>query len=113
MRKSSIQIDVTLDAQNIPEEITWQASDNPGVTEKTKCFALSFWEPESSAIMRIDLWTKDMLVGEMKRFFLQSVAGMNDTLRNATNDDDWYMEMENTIQKLAKKLQTEEQEGKL
>jgi gliding motility-associated protein GldC len=108
MRKSSIQIDVVLDQQNIPEEITWHASDNPGQVEKTKSFALSFWDAESSAIMRIDLWTKDMLVGEMKRFFLQSLGGMNETLQSATNDQEWYDEVEKTIQKLALKLQEQE-----
>ena len=111
MRKSSIQIDVLLDQQNIPEEITWQASDNAGQIEKTKSFALSFWDAESSAIMRIDLWTKDMLVGEMKRFFLQSLGGMNETLLSATNDKEWYDEVENSIQKLAVMLQKEEATG--
>jgi gliding motility-associated protein GldC len=111
MRKSSIQIDVLLDQQNIPEEITWQATDNPGQIEKTKSFALSFWDAESSAIMRIDLWTKDMLVGEMKRFFIQSLGGMNETLLSATNDQEWFDEVEGTIQKLVKMLQAEESTG--
>jgi gliding motility-associated protein GldC len=111
MRKSTISIDVSLDTQNIPEEISWHATDNPGVVEKTKSFALSFWDAESSAIMRIDLWTKDMLVGEMKRFFLQSLGGMNETLKSATNDQDWFDEVEKTIQLLAEKLRKEEMEG--
>lgn len=110
MRTSSIKIDVSLDQQNIPEAIQWSASDNPGVVEKTKSFALSFWDAESSAIMRIDLWTKDMLVGEMKRFFLQSIGGMNETLRSATNDDAWFQEVEDTLQKLAERLRKEEEE---
>ena len=112
MRQSSIQIDVELDQQNIPEAIHWSASDNQGVIEKTKAFALSFWDAESSAIMRIDLWTKDMLVGEMKRFFLQSLGGMNETLQSATNDNEWFDEVEATIKKLAERLQKEEAEGK-
>jgi len=111
MRKSSIHIDVLLDQQNIPEEITWHASDNPGQVEKTKSFALSFWDEESSAIMRIDLWTKGMLVGEMKRFFLQSLGGMNETLLSATNDQEWHDEVERSIQKLAVMLQKEEGSG--
>ncbi len=111
MRKSSIHIEVSLDQQNIPEQIQWHVSDNPGQLETTKSFALSFWDTESSAIMRIDLWTKDMLVGEMKRFFLQTLGGMNDTLRSATNDDSWYEEVEGTLQKLAKMLQEEESKG--
>jgi|GEM_PF-132818 len=111
MRKSSIHIEVSLDQQNIPEQIQWHVSDNPGQLENTKSFALSFWDAESSAIMRIDLWTKDMLVGEMKRFFLQTLGGMNDTLRSATNDQNWYEEVEATLQKLAGMLQEEESKG--
>ena len=111
MRKSSIHIEVSLDQQNIPEQIQWHVSDNPGQLENTKSFALSFWDAESSAIMRIDLWTKDILVGEMKRFFLQSLGGMNDTLRSATNDQNWYEEVEATLQKLAGMLQEEESKG--
>jgi gliding motility-associated protein GldC len=61
--------------------------------------------------MRIDLWTKDMLVGEMKRFFLQTLGGMNETLQSATNDNAWYEEVESSIQKLAKMLQEEESKG--
>jgi hypothetical protein len=49
-----------------------------------------------------------MLVGEMKRFFLQSLGGMNETLQSATNDQEWYDEVEKTIQKLALKLQEQE-----
>jgi gliding motility-associated protein GldC len=108
MRKSTIQIDVTLDAGNIPDNITWRASDMPGQEEPTKAFALSFWDDKESAIMRIDLWTKDMLVGEMKRFFLQSLGGMNDTLKSATNDEEWYQEVEELIRRLAVRLQEEE-----
>jgi gliding motility-associated protein GldC len=111
MRKSTITIDVHLDTQNIPEEISWHASDNAGQVEKTKSFALSFWDAENSAIMRIDLWTKDMLVGEMKRFFLQTLGGMNETLKSATNDQEWFEEVEKTIQNLAQRLRNEEATG--
>jgi gliding motility-associated protein GldC len=111
MRTSSIHIEVSLDPQNIPEKIQWHVSDNPGQVEDTKSFALSFWDAESSAIMRIDLWTKEMLVGEMKRFFLQTLGGMNETLRSSTNDERWFEEVEGTIQKLAKMLQEEESGG--
>jgi hypothetical protein len=44
----------------------------------------------------------------MKRFFLQSLGGMNETLKSATNDQEWFDEVEKTIQKLALKLREEE-----
>jgi hypothetical protein len=36
---------------------------------------------------------------------------MNDTLRSATNDQNWYEEVEATLQKLAGMLQEEESKG--
>ena len=37
--------------------------------------------------MRIDLWTKDMPVDEMQKFFHQTLVGMTDSFRRATGDD--------------------------
>ena len=36
--------------------------------------------------MRIDLWTKDMMIEEMRHFFVQSLITMADTFERATND---------------------------
>ena len=37
--------------------------------------------------MRIDLWTKDMPLDEMKLFFFQIFSGMAQTYRRATQDE--------------------------
>jgi gliding motility-associated protein GldC len=36
--------------------------------------------------MRIDLWTKEMPVDEMKIFFHQTLVAMSDTFHRATGD---------------------------
>jgi gliding motility-associated protein GldC len=37
--------------------------------------------------MRIDLWTKEMPVDEMKIFFHQTLVAMSDTFHRATGDE--------------------------
>jgi hypothetical protein len=34
---------------------------------------LSFWDGSEKAALRIDLWTKDMMVDEMADFFYQTI----------------------------------------
>ena len=113
MKKSTINFSIELDQQNVPDKIFWDATEKPehGLSE-TKAIAIALWDQTQKNTLRIDLWTKDMLVGEMKRFFLQSLGGMNETLQSATNDDDWFNEVEATIKKLAERLQKEEADGK-
>ena len=36
--------------------------------------------------MRIDLWTKEMMVEEMQLFFYETLASMADTYERATHD---------------------------
>lgn len=109
MRESEILIKVRLDNDGVPEKITWTASDKPAdAPQDSKAFALSFWEEKANAIMRIDLWTKDMYVGEMKRFFIQNLGGMAETLLNATGDQRMYDEVNALCEKLAKMLLEEE-----
>jgi len=47
---------------------------------------LSIWDPKEENTLRIDLWTKDMMVDEMADFFYQNLMGMGDTYLRATQD---------------------------
>lgn len=89
MKKSEIRFDVTVDNEFIPHTIEWEATDS-GMAGKKPCHAtlLSLWDPTEKATLRIDLWTKDMLVDDMKRFFYENFATMADTYMRATNDAD-------------------------
>lgn len=85
MNQSSIQIDILLDINKVPEQITWKASDNKeDMIQKAKAMCIAFWDGADKTAMRIDLWTKDMMVDEMADFFYQMLITMADTFHRAT-----------------------------
>ena len=88
MKKSEIKLTVELDDQNIPEKILWDADekDQPGPSE-TKSISLSMWDHKVKNTLRIDLWSKDMPVDEMKRFYIDCIGGIAQTLLNSTGDE--------------------------
>ena len=86
MKKSEIKFTVTLDENNLPEKIDWSATD---ANEKSvsKSVMIALWDAHENNTLRIDLWTKDMMVDEMKVFFHQALLSMADTLKRATGED--------------------------
>ena len=85
MNKSTIQIDVLLDPNKIPEQISWSATDSTAdMTQKAKAMCLAFWDGADKTAMRIDLWTKDMMMDEMADFYYQMMMTMADTFKRAT-----------------------------
>jgi len=94
MNESAIHIQVGLDEDKVPQEITWSAPDNSSEnTRKAKAFLLSLWDGGDKAALRIDLWTKDMMVDEMEDFFFQTLMTMADTYQRATHHDDLAIEI--------------------
>lgn len=93
MRKSEIKITVELDQDNIPEKISWDADEKeqPGPSE-TKSVSLSLWDHKVKNTMRIDLWSKDMPVEDMKRFYIDCIGGLAQSVLNSTGDE--YMSKE-------------------
>src|SRR5450432_1401311 len=101
MTDSSIHIQVELDENKMPSEISWSASDNkPENTRKAKAFLLSLWDGSDKAALRIDLWTKDMMVDEMEDFFYQTFITMADTYQRATR----YQDLASEIKRFAKEI---------
>jgi gliding motility-associated protein GldC len=85
MAQSTISIDVVLDKDKVPEQIQWKASDSSAdMAQKAKAMMLSFWDGADKSALRIDLWTKDMMVDEMGDFFYQTFMTMADTYNRAT-----------------------------
>lgn len=88
MQKKEINITVELDEQNIPTNIIWRADDMQGKSEaQCRAMLLSLWDAKQKDTLKLDLWTKDMTVDEMKIFFHQTLVTMASTLQNATNDE--------------------------
>jgi gliding motility-associated protein GldC len=85
--QSTINIQVELDEEKMPESIQWNAPDG-GVEElqKAKAVLLGLWDGEEKSAMRIDLWTRKMMVDEMNDFFYQTIYGMADTYMRATKN---------------------------
>jgi gliding motility-associated protein GldC len=87
MHKSSINIDILLDPDKVPESIHWNASDSSAeMAQKAKAMCIAFWDASDKTAMRIDLWTKDMMVDEMGEFFYQMFFTMSDTFLRATKN---------------------------
>ncbi|MFT4204078.1 MAG: gliding motility protein GldC [Chitinophagaceae bacterium] len=94
MHKSTINIDVVLDDKKIPDIISWNASDSSvDDAQIAKAMMLAFWDSRDKSALRIDLWTKEMMVDEMGDFFFQTLSSMADTLQRATNYPDLAAEM--------------------
>jgi gliding motility-associated protein GldC len=85
MMKSTITINVELDENRVPQNIAWNASDTSiEKGQKAKAMMLSFWDGAEKTALRIDLWTKEMMIDEMADFFYQTMMTMADTYDRAT-----------------------------
>ncbi|MFY7879174.1 MAG: gliding motility protein GldC [Lacibacter sp.] len=107
--KSNISIDVLLDTDRVPEQITWSATDSTAdMQQKAKAMLLAFWDGADKSALRIDLWTKEMMVDEMADFYYQVLMTMADTFLRATNHPELTDEMKayaKTFLKRFKELQ--------
>jgi gliding motility-associated protein GldC len=84
---SEITLKIALDENRVPEKLTWSAQDGGIKDEDAKAMLLSVWDSNNQESLKIDLWTKDMPVDEMKIFFHQSLVAMSDTFMKATQDE--------------------------
>ena len=94
MNNSTITIEVHTDENKVPDSIKWSATDTSAEhAQKAKAMFLSMWDGAEKAALRIDLWTKDMMVDEMADFFYQTLMTMADTYGRATTYQDQVEEM--------------------
>ena len=104
MHTSQIRLTVNLDENRVPERIEWEAEDN-GEKSTSKAVLLSLWDEHEKNTLRIDLWTKEMTVEEMKAFFHQNILTLADTFQRATNDDKMSDTMREFCDYFAEKLE--------
>ena len=104
MKETEITIKVKLDSNNIPEEINWSAPDGGIKDEQSKAILLSFWDSGKKETLKMDLWTKEMPIDEMKSFMLQTFVSMKNSISKAIGDknlvklvDDFCVEFENRL----------------
>jgi len=108
MRTSEINIAVSLDDDQVPEHIRWMADESPvDGWQEAKAFSLAIWDATSQGTLKMDLWNKEMQVTEMKRFAIEIMAGIADTMRRATNDDLMALDIDNLCKSLTARLDHE------
>ena len=105
MRQTQISINIELDDNHIPEKMTWNAQDGGVENQETKATMISVWDDKTMEALRIDLWTKDMPVDEMKIFFHQTLVAMADTFERATQDEKMASTMRDFTDYFAEKLE--------
>lgn len=102
---SEIKIQVELDENRVPEKLFWEAQDGGITQEPTKAVLLSVWDAKNKETLRIDLWTKDMPLQEMKLFFHQTLHTMADTFYKATQDEKMMLTMKDFCDYFAEKME--------
>ena len=103
MKTSEIRFVVTLDENSMPVKIDWNAADG-NKTSASKALMVSLWDENEKNTLRIDLWTKDMMVDEMKQFYHQSLVSMADTLERATGEKEGAVLIRDFAREFGEKL---------
>lgn len=108
MKKSEINFEIELDEANLPKVIRWDASDKEGEgSDSTKSISLNVWDNLNHSTLRIDLWTDEMSVVEMKRFYIDILGGMAQTILNSTGDEYMAEEIKDLCDRLVKHVNEE------
>jgi gliding motility-associated protein GldC len=111
MKKSTIRFEVELDNQNVPDRIVWEATDKPdSELSETKAISISLWDHIQKNTLRIDLWGKDMPVDEMKRFYIDCIGGLAQSVLSSTSDEFMATEMRALCDRLSEHVRKSEQQ---
>ena len=88
-KEAEIIFKVRLDEENIPESIQWDATDSD-IDGLKACSAMliSIWDNERKNSLSINLWTKEMTVEEINIHYIQTIFGLAETYRRATNNNE-------------------------
>lgn len=104
MKNKELKLNVTTN-EGIVERISWQASDFENNKEiETKAFMLSVWDEDKKGTLKVDLWTKDMRIDEMKIFFYEALMSMSDTFLKATGEQNIVEDLRDYCAHFAEKM---------
>ena len=103
MKTSEISFKVTVDDSHLPVNIEWEAKD-AGEKSASKSVMIALWDAKENNTMRIDLWTKDMSIDEMKKFYVQNVMTLTETYLRATNDVESAKEVKALFSEIGRKI---------
>src|ERR1700744_2383588 len=106
MRKAEIKLTIELDDNNVPENILWESTDGQNKEAlPVKSMILSLWDPNYKNPLRIDLWTKDMPIDEMKLFFFETLQTMGDSFLRATGEKNIVEDLRDYCAHFAEKME--------
>ena len=104
-KKSRLNINFELDINQVPEKINWESiTDDKKTSNTAKASFLSFWDAKQLNTMSLDLWTKEMSVEEMSKFYFQQFMNMADTFEKATNEDQMALAIRDFAEFFGEKL---------
>ncbi len=104
MKQSEIRFKITLDENNVPADIKWQATDTQNQDLRDcKSIIVSIWDAQQKDTLKIDLWTKEMTTDEMHSHFFQTLLSMADSYQRATKNPFVKEDVKAFAQELAKK----------
>ena len=103
MKTSNVNFTIELDENHVPEQMSWEATD---AQERSPCKAamISVWDSQNNDTLRMDLWTKDMLVDHMKQFYHQTLLAMADSIEKSINEKNMADDLRDYCQHFAEKL---------
>jgi gliding motility-associated protein GldC len=108
MKTAEIKVTVQLDDDNVPENILWESTDSTNKEAvPVKSVMLALWDQNYQNALRIDLWTKDMPVDEMKIFFYQTLMTMGDSFLRATGETNIIEDLRDYCAHFAEKMEIE------
>ncbi|WP_345952556.1 gliding motility protein GldC [Mucilaginibacter sp. PAMB04168] len=106
MKRAEIKLIVDLDDNNVPQNITWESTDAENKDAvPAKAFMLSVWDHNYKNTLSINLWTNDMPVDEMKRFFFETLQTQGDSFLRATNEKNIVEDLRDYCVHFAEKME--------
>ena len=67
-KEGDIIINVETNENKIPQKIKWTATEANIDNKECKAMFLALWDKEEKHALRMDLWTGEMMVDEMKMY---------------------------------------------
>lgn len=105
MKKSTINISIESDDNNVPEHIEWAYNEeNKLMPAPTDGLLLAVWDKQDKKSLHMDLWTKDMTMSEMHQLIFQTMNTLADTYLRATGNSAVVDKMRRLTDELEKDL---------
>ena len=101
-KTANINFTISLDVNNIPENITWTATDSQKEINTAKAVMISIWDGDDKTSLKINLWTKEMMAEEMKFFTFQILDSLSENYKKSIGDEKIAKEIKDFAKKIGK-----------